>query len=363
MRKLILVIVYFLSVSVYALETEITVLGVTLPGANINQANTYLNSLISYWPTSTGTTVKLANGGVTIPIASTPSGSADVQLSAAKTAEQNLGLRNLYQADVILFFTTIVPAPIPNRIACGYAPQYNWTAAGAKKFVPDANGIDRAGSELWYAGLIATTETACNPYPETAAHEFGHLFAAGHLKPPANIYLFPDSHAMHISIGYPVYANYRTIMAGGPQGATLTGNFSSVSGAWDNLNTLNTTALSVANYRTGSSSGGGGGGGGGGECTLQAPTVIAGSLVNQCLPQLNTEHSVTWLDACPSASTKYEVWYSQPDGADDVKGWETTSASTPVFVIGADSRIRIKSCNNVQCSSLSAMSYLAYYDC
>ena len=49
-----------------------------------------------------------------------------------------------------------------------------------------------------------------------------------------------------------------------------------------------------------------------GSCGLTAPVVVSGMITGICVPTAPyTEHYVWWIDACPSASTHYQVWYSQ----------------------------------------------------
>ena len=225
MRRLILALALVVNVPVQALESEITVLGVTLPNADLGVAQSLLGSLVTYWPTTTGVTVKLANGGSALPMTSTTSGDHAAQLTAAKAAALAANIRTLHSADVIMFFAT----SFNDLYTCGYAPQLNWTAAGAHAFIADAQGIDRAGAEESYAAILATTSPPCGStiVPEAAIHEFGHLFGAGHVGPPG-FFLFPDSHAL-VAV-HPYLGWYKTIM--GPGGSASVCALSALDGAW-----------------------------------------------------------------------------------------------------------------------------------
>lgn len=86
MKKFILSILSFLfTFNVHAIETEIRVVGVHLPGANTTLASNYLSSLDDFWPSSTGITINVENNGNTVLLQSVTSGSAQSQLTAAKT--------------------------------------------------------------------------------------------------------------------------------------------------------------------------------------------------------------------------------------------------------------------------------------
>lgn len=104
MKALALVMACCLSFSARAIETEITVLGLTLPGADSAKALAYMLSLLQHWPSSdTGTSIGLVNAGVPIPFASTTSGTPFNPIEAAKLLVG--GVRDQYGADVILFFS------------------------------------------------------------------------------------------------------------------------------------------------------------------------------------------------------------------------------------------------------------------
>lgn len=398
MKKLLLIVACLVSASVHAqLEDEITVLGVPLdPLANTTRAASYLNSIVNYWPAvPTGATIKLANGGSLLSIQSTTTGTSVAQLSAAKGVLETQNLRN--GADIVLFFTPSMTD------ACGYAPQLNWGPPTSppfqNKFVQDVAGLDLRGRDAYYVGIISTS-TPCFK-PSLALHEFGHLFGGGHPTAPSSAYfLYPDSRAYHEYA--PPWVNWQTNL-----GTSYLATDSMIYSSWtgkNNQRALTTTALSVANYRTGGS--------GGAppvlaqcndgvdndsnaltdypndpgctgltdddesgapppppippppSCNLSTPFNVTGQLLGVCDPQPPyTHHRVDWSDVCPAATLFYEVWYSQPDGQPYTFGWSKSGQSSDAYVWGANSRVKVRACNGSSCSSLSSGSYLALSTC
>jgi hypothetical protein len=102
MRMLLVVAVSLcFSFALHATETEITMIGIVLPGANSTRATELLQRVAISWPPSIGTTIKLANGGANLAMTSTTSGTDHAQLDAAEAAMNALNLRNQYQADIV----------------------------------------------------------------------------------------------------------------------------------------------------------------------------------------------------------------------------------------------------------------------
>jgi hypothetical protein len=405
MKKLLLIIPCLLSASAHAqLEDEITVLGVILPQASVTRASIYMDSLVTYWPDfDTNVTVKLANGGSLESITSTTGGTWLSQLAQAQDVlegqSQAQNLLNVHAADIVLFFTPSISD------ACGGAPQHNWgeptNPIFQDKFVPDGNGLDLRGQDIFYAGVVST-ELVCFRL-ELGLHEFGHLFGAGHPAgaghPDSTFYLFPDSRA--IREYYLPWVNWQTIM-GVSYTAETSMSFSGWTGAANNIRALTKTALSLANYRTGT---------GGAPpllaqcndgidndsngltdypndpgctsladddesgappppppppppCNLSTPFNVTGQQIAACIPQPPwTHHSVGWSDVCPGATLFYEVWYSQPDGQPYTFGWSVSPQSTNAYVFGTHARVKVRACNAGSCSSLSSGSYLALSTC
>lgn len=244
----------------------------------------------------------------------------------------------------------------------GYAEQPNWIGAGAS-FEPDPtdDNLDRRGEDDYFRAIVRMNPSLNCPaavIPVLAAHEFGHLLGGGHTKESGEQFLFTDSHAFAIIFNiFGVVNGSKSILAeGSPETCSKAGvqcNIVAVYSSFGDTNnrrTFETTALSVANYR--SSSGGSG-------CALQAPTNVVGSLLTACSPYPWNQHSVTWQQQCPSQVDLFWIWFSQPDGSPVQLGWSTPLLSTPVFVTGASSRIRIQACGSSGCSIPPPSSYLA----
>jgi len=351
------------SFPVFAVDTKITIIAVTTGGANAGNVTKNINYLKAHWPNNGGVTLKFVNGGVPFTLTTAiDTRDANTQLAAAMQRPNWNILRETNSADVMLLFT----GEISDK--CGHAIQRHWAISNnaPAQFMPNSSGLDLRGSNDSYFAIIATTNSDC-PTEETAAHEFGHLFGGGHTKPlfePIPIYLYPDSHATATvsSIflgGMTGFIGTKTILAETmvslcrnhvpPVSCAVIPSYSS-SGGTNNQRAFTKTAKSVANYRTTPSNSG---------CVLQTPSNVLGSLVGVCLPFPVTQYLVNWQDACPSATSNYAVWFSQPDGAPYQLAGFSASTSTEIHVDGSSARIRIQACDGSQCSSLSASSFLA----
>jgi hypothetical protein len=104
--RVLLALFAFQGVAANAVETTITILGVRFSGANSTQAGNLLTQVAQYWPTATGTTITLANGGIPLSIGTALSGTDEQQMNQAKLIAYGMNLRNVHGADVIFFFTT-----------------------------------------------------------------------------------------------------------------------------------------------------------------------------------------------------------------------------------------------------------------
>lgn len=205
--------------------------------------------------------------------------------------------------------------------------------------------------------------------PTLAAHELGHLFGAGHTRYPATDgrYLDSNSHAFAIVDQLPPelgggFFGIKSIMAeksppGPCQGfqCMTIGVYSSHSDT-NNLNALQTTALSVANYFDGPPPV---------SCNATFPPFgVQGSLGGVCAPTPWTEHFISWQHQCPGQVSVFWVWKRQPLGALPVPAWPVPITSTPAYVTGADAEALIQSCSSSgNCSGLSSSTYVAQSLC
>lgn len=322
-------------------------------------------------------------------------------------------LREVQAADVVIAFTRSISSDGGVTI-CGAAPQDNWIKSpasppGAPSFNP-TNGLDLRGRDKFFVALVAVgpgCEGTRNQY--NAAHEFGHLFGAGHYDPVGGTtpWLLSNSRAY----GYttiPRRKKFGWVTAVGetfPSVCNTTStcnrlrrysNFDPLYGSSSrrNAEAIRMTARSVANYMTGVPAGGiadvcsdGIDNDGDGlidasdpDCAngdesgpppappsncnaLVPPANVFGYLVQQCVQPSWSQYRIHWLHACPTAVSKYEIWYSQPDGVPYIYGWDRTLPLTDAFVTGPESRVRIRACGAAGCSPLSTSSFLALDIC
>lgn len=82
-KYLLLTFLSLYGVAANAVENTITVLGVVHPSANSVRATELLQRVAISWPTSTGTTITLANGGGLVSLTFATSGTDNDQRTAA----------------------------------------------------------------------------------------------------------------------------------------------------------------------------------------------------------------------------------------------------------------------------------------
>ncbi len=206
--------------------------------------------------------------------------------------------------------------------------------------------------------------------PTLATHEVGHIFGAGHTSAPAwaGKYLREDSHAWAFTFTLPpelgggTFGGKSVMAEGNPPecqnlDCAISPYFSndSVNGT-DNLKALETTALSVANYRQTPP---------GVACNATFPPFgVQGVLGGVCAPTPWTEHFISWQHQCPGQVSVFWIWKRQPLGALPVPAWPVPTTSTPAYVAGADAEALIQSCSSSgSCSGLSSSSYVAQSLC
>lgn len=360
-------------------ETEITVLGVLLPGADFSRAVFFLNDLSSdnYWHTWSAsiprTPVRLANSGVPVPMptpmTSVGVGTAPSQLAAASADALTNSLRR--DADVVVYFT----GSFSNAV-CGRALVSHWVVDGGRpagnRFQPDGSGLDLSGKDTAFEAIVATTGTPCSMpiYNDTAIHELSHIFGGVHETPPetAGYGLLPDSHAG--------YFNYFGNVARGVGTVDTTRTFVK---AWSapypysifnssgpsafNWKAMTTTARSVANYRVTTTPSypappgsppppqppG---------CILSPPVGLTTQVAHQCNVNFETTYDTWWFDTCPGATQYYHVeWWN---GFDYVPLSGTTDTSVPhIFIsyfapLASSTTIRVRACKSGLCSGPSS---------
>ena len=329
MKKLLIAFMVFTTTFIHAIESEITVLGLYLHDADIGTAAALLDNVRRFWPTAGGVPVKLLNAGIPVFLPVVSTGSYWDRFDALDDTVV------LYRgtADVVIVFTG---GDYSGN--CGIAPQYNWTDFGFPKlgFLPNSQGIDTAGNEHSYIALVGTTGQCdqLNFTDDMAAHEFGHLFGAGHMQTAAtmNAYLFFDSHS--------TYAGGSTIMVPHTLPYTRQNQYSNnATGVARNRNTLNITAKSVANYRTD-------------DCSLSAPTDVK-EVYTGCWG-VWSQYYVYWKDSCPGKTSFFEWWGAQPVYMPYSYLGSGISTASYFYVNGAAGKVKVKACDSgANCSSKS----------
>jgi hypothetical protein len=366
MMRLLVAILFFCSSSALAIDTSIRVLGVYPQGASIDgqYMRDQLTMISSAWnatalAASSGIAVEVLNGSnpVSAVLAGMPT--TNVPISSWAPSHPNLvSVRSSWSADVIVLFS-----PYFDPGSCG-ATQAGFANGN---FVADAQGMDLTYANYSYVSVVSP---GCDP--TTAAHEFGHLFGAGHRTDGSRLYedarayslkytqyydQWGYSYEVSSTMGHPVECpsmggSFCAFMAG----YSRSGVFGD--GAHQNARTLNLLAKSLANYI--------------GTPTQPAPVLyppinVHGYLINACDEYGWTRHQAHWNDDPRTniAVSGYEVWFSQAPGQPYAFGWWVPFIQkfSDVYVIGADSDIRVNACTTSQCSALSASSYLAQWSC
>jgi hypothetical protein len=381
-KRVTALLAILVGIPAHAQETQITILGVLLPGSDATVAQMYLDNVANsgyFTNQPVGVTVRISNWGLPVPMpspmTSTGVGSASVQLANALADLTTHNFRN--DADLVLFFAPDISGGDEGTIVCGQAQQRNWTALGGQpqglRWNPTPV-LDLHGSEDSFFAVVST-HSACASVPINAIHELGHLFGAGHSTPPAPVdgYLLPDSHAALYTIVLPFGPPLpkKTIMGQANQPGAYNPAWSapggyiyfSIPAQSNNFGTVKKTAVSVANYRTAPSPpplppgmppkppvlppG----------CALQTPTGFTASLSGVCVgnPPVSTSYNVFWYDQCPGAKAYYSLEHSQPVGAPYVPtpGGSTLFPWGGVIIEGADGLIRVRACDAIGCSSPS----------
>lgn len=339
----------------FALDQDIRVLSVYSTNASdpsfIPKIVDSLGVLADTWSNSNLTVpIILLNKTNPLALNTSLSGSASQQHQQAEVLQGLKDLRNDHGADLVVVYTSGITD------ACGVAPTEFWI----DPIIPTSfmTPIDLRGAEV---GYIAVVDIGC---PEdVTAHELGHLFGAGHVTAPggSHPYLFDDSHADAQFFNIPppinILVNYRTIVSDTEAECAnqifpcmLQKRFSTRPG-YNNFNTLQKTAFSVANYRQT-------------PVILASPTNLWGYLVGSCSPPPLDHHKIFWSEGGSNvAIDHYQIFYSQPPTGNYIYGWSRSFESTDAYVAGLDASVKVRACTTTLCSNLSAGSYLATWGC
>lgn len=303
------------------------------------------------------------------------------QWQEAQNETRNLlALRNQHAADLVIIYTNKLTAysGLIGSEVCGYAPMNYWTDDPVienglpvpKGFLGVGTpplGVDLRGKESYYIAMVSTN-IACTSQLNLVAHELGHLFGGGHdtdpLPPgfPATFYLFPDSHAMTGITWIPFVGQigFKTALArvnsdidscnNSVRGTCILGLTYSDPPGWgdithDNVRTLNTTGLSVANYREPG-------------CGLSKPDSVVGAFL--FCNGSGAVHVMDWDDSCPAATDFYEVWFSF-NGFNYFFG-AAPEERTIVFTTNPSSFNIVRACDSSTCSAFSG-AYFAIDNC
>jgi hypothetical protein len=205
----------------------------------------------------------------------------------------------------------------------------------------------------WYISVVVPS--GC---PTTvAAHEFGHMGGGGHHSTGGRLYSDARAYVELLNIPELGLILYIGTALADPEDVEpfalaplpqYSRNEPAVGDAGhQNVRTLAITARSIANFYEYPST----------PQVLNPPINLVGNLT--ACESGWTRHDVWWQNdpATNVPITHYDVWYSQPIGNPDAYGWTVYGPYSPVYVIGADSRIRTRACSGAQCSALSSSFY------
>lgn len=303
--------------------------------------------------------ISYANLGFPVLLTGSISGTTNQQNLQSAINNTNISsLRNSEYADIAIVFVDQLPSG-----DCG------WAGDGINFYWDNAAGIsppDTRMSETYYVAIVSTTSD-CRQRPYWAAHEFAHLFGAAHERDAGQgPGLYGDSYADFKKPVGAVNGKY-TIMKTWPDlycgssGCDEEGEYSNIStqtnspGNYNERNdrAINATKASVALYREPPP-----------PCSLTPPLFLSGYINNICYGgNLSTEHIVSWVDACPSASAQYDMYFKGAGTSQPYQYFGTRAVTwDDIYVSGADAYIKVNACDSFgTCTTLSVSRYYAEF--
>lgn len=418
-------------------ETALRVLFVSEPDVTVVEQSAAINSVINSWNTtgllsSTNLAIEIANNGqVYEPVLFFPTDANQLisvvqeHVSEVPVGSGQRPIRDRHNADVIVVIAEDLT--FSGVLTCGLAKGEHWLKnrpEGTTNFSDSADGLmdglDRQGSETGFVAAVSV-DTAC---PNgSGAHEFGHLLGGDHIEiipgGGQDRSVIDNGHAYRritASYGYPITFKVEPTALASPfqdnpcvipniqvSACIYKNRFSDPSVGWgftrnDNRSALETTAASVAAYRSGGAvtadaqcSDGIDNDGDGqidngvdSNCTsvnddneapsppsppptcnsAVAPHSYTGVLSKICVgPSSATRYILEWEHACPNKVSYYEIMYKQPETGPLQSGWTRTVRWSNAEVAGAPARSWVRACGAAGCSGLSNTSFLAIDQC